>query len=518
MEEGVRALLSVANRDGIAALATALQAFGIEVFATSGTRETLASEGVQVRPLEDLTGEAPLLGGRVRTFHPRIYAGILAHRNEPDELASLAEHDIAPLDLVVVNVKPFAPQVGARVVPLDQAIEMIDVAGVALLSAAARNYAGVTAVCDPADYSSVVAELRELGSVSVELRQRLAARAFATVAAYNAEVAAYLNSINGVRFPDRLTVVLEKERDLPYGENPQQSAAFYRETTHRARSLTDASLLQGPPPTFNDLLDLDVAYRMALDFASTTCAIVKQANPVGLASNDSQVEAYRRALEGDPVSAFGAVIAFNRTVTRETAEEVAGNAYEAVVAPGYTEDALAALAAKEGLTVLSVPGSVEGLGDYGIADLDFHRIGGGLLVETRDALALDHSQLRVVTRRRPTLDELTDLLFAWRAVRHVASNAVVAARNASLVGVGAGQASRLVAVEICLHRASDRAAMSVLASDAYFPFADAIQLAAERGVTAIIQPGGSARDEMALEVADRHHMAMVFTGRRHFRH
>jgi phosphoribosylaminoimidazolecarboxamide formyltransferase/IMP cyclohydrolase len=518
MEEGVRALLSVANRDGIASLASELRSLDVELFATSGTREALAAEGVSAGSIDDLTGEAPLLGGRVRTFHPRIYAGILAHRNEPDELSALAAQDIGLIDLVVVNVKPFAPQVGARVVPLDQAIEMIDVAGVALLSAAARNYAGVAALCDPADYPSVVEELQQLGSVSVELRQRLAARAFATVAAYNAEVAAYLNYINGVRFPERLTVVLEKERDLAYGENPHQTAAAYRETTHRARSLSDATQLQGPPPTFNDLLDLDVAYRIVMDFAATTCAIVKQANPVGLASNDSQVEAYRKALEGDPVSAFGAVVAFNRTVTREAAEELAGNAYEAVVAPGYTEDALAALAAKESLSVLSVPGSVESLGDYGIADLDFHRIGGGLLVETRDALALDHSQLRVVTRRRPTLDELTDLLFAWRAVRHVASNAVVAARNASLVGVGAGQASRLVAVEICLHRASDRAAMSVLASDAYFPFADAIQLAAERGVTAIIQPGGSARDEMAVEVADRHHMAMVFTGRRHFRH
>ena len=313
----MRALLSVANRDGIASLATALQALGVEVFATSGTRETLASEGVQVRPLEDLTGEAPLLGGRVRTFHPRIYAGILAHRNEPDELASLAEHDIAPLDLVVVNVKPFAPQVGARVVPLDQAIEMIDVAGVALLSAAARNYAGVAAVCDPADYPSVVDELRELGSVSVELRQRLAARAFATVAAYNAEVAAYLNYINGVRFPERLTVVLEKERDLPYGENPHQTRGLLSRDDASgalARGRHACSRVRRPPSTTCSTSTSPIA--SALDFASTTCAIVKQANPVGLASNDSQVEAYRRALEGDPVSAFGAVIAFNRTVNQ----------------------------------------------------------------------------------------------------------------------------------------------------------------------------------------------------------
>ena len=436
----------------------------------------------------------------------------------PEDLDGLAEQGIELLDVVVVNVKPFAPQVGSGIVPIDQAIEMIDVAGVALLSAAARNFAGVAAVSDPQDYPAVIDDLKQFGGVSPELRQRLAARAFATVAAYNAEVAAYLNHISGLRFPDRLTVVLEKQRDLSYGENPHQRAAFYRETTHRTRSLADAQQLQGSPPTFNDLLDLDVAYRIVTDFAAPTCAIVKQGNPVGLASSDSQAEAYRKALEGDPVSAFGAVVAFNRTVNRETAEELAGNAYEAVAAPGYTDDALEVLRTKESLSVLAVPGSLGGLADYGIADLDFHRIDGGLLVETLDRLELDHSQLTVVTKRRPTLDELTDMLFAWRAVRHVASNAVVLARNASLVGVGAGQASRLVAVEICLHRAAERAPMSVLASDAYFPFADAIQLAAERGVTAIIQPGGSARDEMAIEVADRHHMAMVFTGRRHFRH
>jgi phosphoribosylaminoimidazolecarboxamide formyltransferase / IMP cyclohydrolase len=518
MEEGVRALLSVANRDGVAGLTRDLLAFGVEVFATDGTRESLAADGLVVRPVGDLTSAEPLAGGLVRTFHPAIYAGILARRDVPEDLAELAQRGIELLDLVVVNVKPFAPQSGTAIVPIDEAIEMIDVAGVALLSAAARNYSGVAAVSDPADYAALIADLREHGVVSAELRQRLAARAFAAVAAYNAEVAAYLNHINGLRFPEQLTVVLQKKRDLPYGENPHQRAAFYRETTHRTRSLADAVQLQGSEPTFNDLLDLDVAYRIVTDFAATTCAIVKQGNPVGLASNDHQAEAYRRALEGDPVSAYGAVVAFNRTLEGPAAAELAGNAYEAVVAPGYSTDALAILQQKEALSVLAVSGAPTALGDYGIADLDFHRVEGGLLVETLDRLELDHSQLSVVTRRRPTLDELTDMLFAWRAVRHVASNAVVLARNAALVGVGAGQASRLVAVEICLHRAADRAPMSVLASDAYFPFADAIQLAAERGVTAIIQPGGSARDEMAIEVADRHHMAMVFTGRRHFRH
>ncbi len=515
----MRALLSVANRDRIAPFARSLLDLGTEIYATDGTREALAADGVAVHPISDLTSVPTLAGGQVKTFHPAVYAGILARRDRPAELEELAAQGLAAIDLVVVNVKPFAPQVGARLLPLNEAIEMIDVGGVALLSAAARNFAGVTAACDPAHYDQIVAELRGLGQVSPETRQRLAGEAFATVAAYNAEVAGYLAHIGGIRFPRQLTVVMEKLTDLRYGENPHQQAAFYRETTHRTRSLADAVQLQGQPPTFNDLLDLDAAYRIVSDFASPTCAIVKQGNPVGLASNDQLVVAYQKALEGDPVNAFGAVIAVNRAMDDATAEAIAANAYEAVLAPGYTDLARGTLAAKEKLGVLAVPSTPpDGLSDYGIANLDFHRIGGGLLVETIDTSVVDHSQLQVVTRRRPTLEELTDLLFGWRAVRHVTSNAVVLARNASLVGVGAGQASRLVAVEIALHRAAERATMSCLASDAYFPFADAIQLAAERGVTAIIQPGGSIRDEMAIEVADRHHMAMVFTGRRHFRH
>jgi phosphoribosylaminoimidazolecarboxamide formyltransferase / IMP cyclohydrolase len=515
----VRALLSVGNREGIADLARHLLDLGVEVFATEGTREMLAADKIEARPVSELTGAQPLAGGQVKTFHPAIYAGILARRTKPDELEELATNAIELIDVVVVNVKPFAPQVGERAVPLDEAIEMIDVGGTALLTAAARNYAAVAAVSHPRHYPKLVDELRDNGSVSAELRQRLAADALADVAAYYAEVAGYLNHIAGIRFPTRLHVVLEKKRDLPYGENPHQQATFYRETTHRGGTLADATQLQGDDPSYNDLLDLDAAYRIVLDFTSATCCIVKQRNPTGLASNDRLSEAYRRALDGDPVNAFGAVVAVNREVDAETAIQISGNAYEALVAPGFSPEALEILRLKEHLALLSVPASPPGsIPDYGIARLDFHRLDGGLLVETRDNSTLDRSQLKVVTERRPTLEELTDLLFAWRAVRHLISNGVVLAKQASLVGVGAGQASRLSAVEIALHKAADRAPLSVLATDAYFPFADAIQLAAERGVTAIIQPGGSVRDEMAIEVANRHHMAMVFTGRRHFRH
>ncbi len=515
----MRALLSVADRQGIATLARDLLALGVEIFATDGTREHLAAEGLTVASVGDLTSLPSLLGGQVKTFHPAIYAGILARRDRPDELAELAAQGIGQLDIIVVNVRPFAPQVGARLVPLEEAVEMIDVGGVALLSAAARNFAGVAAVSNPASYPEVIDELRSRGFVSAELRERLAADAFAAVAAYNAEVAAYLNHVSGVRFPEHLTLVLDKMTDLAYGENPHQEAAFYRETTHRQGSLADATQLHGPAPSFNDLLSMDAAYRIVSDFAAPAVCMTKGVTPVGLASRDDLCDAYRRALEGDPVAASGSVVACNRPIDAATANAILGNHYEAVVAPGFDDAALAALMHKEDLRVLRVPPSpVEGLSDYGLANLDFQRVGGGLLVETIDRLDPDRQQMRVVTQRRPTLEELTDLLFAWRAVKHVPSNAVVLARNMSVVGIGAGQTSRLSAVEIALHKAADRAKLSCLGSDAYFPFADAIQLAAERGVTAIIQPGGSSRDEMAIEVADRHHMAMVFTGRRHFRH
>ena len=514
----MRALLSVANRDGLSELARALLALDVEVFATDGTREALAADGVSARQISDLTSQGSLAGGQVKTFHPAVYGGILARRHRPDELEQLAEEGIGLIDIVVVNVKPFAPEVRARSVPLDEAIEMIDIGGNALLSAAARNYAAVAAVSSPRHYNRLTEELKTRGIVSAEFRQRLAADSLADVAAYYAEVAGYLNHIAGTRFPERLALVLEKKQDMPYGENPHQEAAFYRETTHRTGSLADATLLQGNPPTFNDMIDLDAAYRVATDFTAPTCCIVKQSNPVGLASNDRLTDAYVKALEGDPVSAFGAVVAVNREVDVETAGQIVGNAYEALVAPSFSEAARRVLSQKEKLTLLSIPAvPADGLTDYGIARLHIRSIRGGLLVQTLDHSELDRSQLRVVTRRRPTLEELTDLLFAWRAVRHVTSNAVVLARHAALVGVGAGQPSRLTAVEIALHKAADRAPLSVMASDAYFPFADAIQLAAERGVTAIIQPGGSVRDEMAIEVADRHHMAMVFTGKRHYR-
>ena len=515
----MRALLSVANREGIGPFARDLIALGVDVIATDGTREALAAEGIEVRPVSDLTGSEAIAGGQVKTLHPAVYAGILARRDKPEQLAELEAQQIGLIDIVAVNVSHFAPQVGARLVAIDEAIEMIDIGGAALLAAAARNYAGVAAVANPARYSQVVAEIRGRGAVSAELRQRLAAEAYGLVAAYHAEIAAYLSNVSGDMFPGRLALVLEKVDDLRYGENPPQRAAFYRETTHRAGTLADATQLQGSRPSFNDLLDLDAAYAIAADFTAPTVTIVKHTDPVGLASAEELVEACRKALDTDSVSCFGGIVGVNRELDGATAREIAANSYEAVIAPSYSQSAIGILAQKPHIALLAVPPNpIEGPRDYGIANLNFKRIAGGLLVETKDELGLDKTQLQVVTKRRPTLEELTDLLFAWRAVRHVRSNAIILARGGATVGIGAAQASRQTSVEIALRRAGDRARLSVMASDAYFPFPDGIQIAAQAGVTAIIQPGGSIRDEMAIEVADRHHMAMVFTGRRHFRH
>lgn len=515
----MRALLSVATRDGISTFARGLQSLGIDLFATDGTREHLAQDGIEVKPVAELTGVPSMLDGSVKTFHHAIYAGILARRDQPDQLAELKKEGIEPIDLVVVNVRPFGAEIGRALVGIDRAIEMIDVGGSSLLGAAARNPAAVAAIASPDHYPQILGELKERGQVSPELRAQLAAEAFAMLAAYHAEIAAYLNQLSGTTYPKRLAMVLDKVSDLRYGENPHQTGAFYRETTHTSASVADVSILQGGTPSFNNLLDLDVAYRIARDYTTPTVVIAKHTDPVGIASADELVEAYRRALETDPVASFGAIVGVNRTLDGATAREIAANSYEAVIAPGFDDSAIGILRQKPGIELLQVPPDpTEGMRDYGIARLDFKRVGGGLLVETIDDLGLDGSQLQVVTKRRPTLEELTDLLFAWRAVRHVRSNAIVLAKNAATVGVGSGQPSRQVSVEIALRRAGERARLSVMAADAYFPFPDGIQVAAQAGVTAIIQPGGSIRDEMAIEVADRHHLAMVFTGRRHFRH
>ncbi len=514
----MRALLSVSDREGLTELARGFIDAKIECYATDGTRSHLAEQGVEVSPVSALTDSAEILGGRVKTLHPSIFAALLARRDKPDHLAQLAEHGIEQIDIVVVNLYPFGQTVMVSSVTLDQALEQIDVGGVALLRAAAKNFPGVAAVSSPTQYASVLRDIKSVGSVSPETRQKLAAEAFAATAAYDGQIASYLNLHIGQLFPPRLTMVVEKKADLRYGENPHQLGAFYTDPASQGRSISSAHQIAGKDLSFNNLLDLDAAWTIASDFKTPTVAIVKHGNPCGLASVVDLAEAFRLALEGDSVSAYGGIIGANRTVDEATARAIRPGFFEAIVAPGYTPEALEILRTKKGFEIIEVPEAQSDGPELGIGNFDFKRIGGGLLVQTFDSLEEDRNKLQVVTQRRPTLEELTDLLFAWRAVRHVKSNAVVLAKKHAMVGMGAGQPSRVVSVDVALRKAGERAPLSVMASDAYFPFPDGIQIAAQAGVTAIIQPGGSIRDEMAIEVADRHHMAMVFTGRRHFRH
>jgi phosphoribosylaminoimidazolecarboxamide formyltransferase/IMP cyclohydrolase len=514
----LRALLSVSDREGLIELARGLTEAGVECYATDGTRAYLSQNGVETQAVSELTQTQEILGGRVKTLHPSIFAGLLARRDQPDHLAQLAEHGIEQIDIVVVNLYPFAQTVASKVTTLDQALEQIDIGGVALLRAAAKNFPGVAAVSDPTQYASVLRDVKTLKAVSPETRQKLAAEAFGVTAAYDAQIAAYLNQQAGVQFPNRLNVSVVKKADLRYGENPHQLGAFYADPMTTGGTISTARQIAGKDLSFNNLLDLDAAWSIASDFKTPTVTIVKHGNPCGLASVVDLAEAFRLALEGDSVSAYGGIIGANRIVDEAAARAIRPGYFEAIVAPGYTTEALEILRPKKGFEIIEVPPNEDDAEPTGLTKYDFKRIGGGLLIQTVDSLEEDRNKLQVVTQRRPTLEELTDLLFAWRAVRHVKSNAIVLTKKHALVGMGAGQPSRVVSVEVALRKAGERAPLSVMASDAYFPFPDGIQIAAQAGVTAIIQPGGSIRDEMALEVADRHHLAMVFTGRRHFRH
>ncbi len=514
----MRALLSVSDREGIVELARGMLKAGVECFATDGTLAHLTEHGITVRPVSELTQAPEMLGGRLKTLHAGLFASLLARPDSAEDAADLAALNMQAIDIVVVNPRPFIEAATSGADDPAAAVEEIDIGGLALLRAGAKNHARVAAVSHPTQYASVLRDLRKSGAISAETRQKLAAEAFALVAGHDAQVSAYLNQQAGTLFPSRLTLVVEKKADLRYGENPQQQAAFYADPAHRGASISRARQIAGKDLSFNNLLDLDAAWQIASDFRTPTVCIIKHGNPCGLASVVDLAEAFRLALEGDSVAAYGGIIGANRVVDEPTARAIEPGFFEAVVAPGYTPEALEILRAKAGFEIVEIP-PAEGDGpELGIGRFDFKRIGGGLLVQTIDSAQEEKDGLQVVTKRRPTLEELTDLLFAWRAVRHVKSNAIALAKRHALIGMGAGQPSRVVSVEIALRKAGERAPLSVMASDAYFPFPDGIQLAAQAGVTAIIQPGGSARDEMAIEVADRHHMAMVFTGRRHFKH
>ncbi len=513
----MRALLSVDDKTGLIALARGLLDLGWELVATDGTRAALAAEGITTRSVEDITGSPSLLDGRVKTLHPKVHGAILARRSNAKHMGELKAQGIEPIDLVAANLYPFR-EAAASGASGDALLEKIDIGGVTLLRAAAKNHADVIILSRPERYGPVLEELRERGSVSVETRRQLAAEAFSHTAAYDAAIAAQVATDAGVQFPDEMTLSLRKVRDLRYGENPHQQAAFYA-VRGESGAMTTMEQLHGKATSFNNMLDINAAWRIASDFTQPTAAIVKHQNPCGIASDVEIAKAYRSAFLCDSVSAFGGIVAVNRPVSRELADALKDTFYEAIIAPAYAEDAIPILKERKNLEILAVKGWAPQLrGRRGDGMLDYKRVSGGMLVQTPDESVSDESNFKVVTERHPTLEELTDLIFSWRCVRHVTSNGIVLAKNLMSVGIGPGQLSRVVAVEVAVRKAGENARLAVMSSDAYFPFPDGIEVAARAGVTAIIQPGGSMRDQMMIDTANRHRMAMLFTGRRHFKH
>jgi len=514
----MRAIISVSDKTGVADFAKDLSQLGFEIFSTGGTKKALVEAQVPVKSVSEITGFPEILDGRVKTLHPAVHGGILAKRNLPSHMEELARNNIEVIDLVAINLYPFIQTVSKEGVTIDEALENIDIGGPTMIRAAAKNFPSVIVVVDPADYLLVLEKLKHRGLDLAE-RKRLAQKAFQHVAIYDTAISQYLRQdMEG--FPEEMTVALKKRYGLRYGENPHQPAAFYAEQTVGARQetgITWAEQLWGKELSFNNILDADAAWGAATDFAVPSVAVVKHTNPCGLASHEDIAEAYRRAFSGDPVAAFGGIVASNRAVTLAMAEEMKSVFYEIVIAPEYEPEALELLKRKKDLRILVAelpPGYSKAQPDY----LDFRRVKGGFLVQASDSLPEDSVKLRTVTKREPTQTEIEDLLFAWRAVKHVKSNAIILAKDKTLLGMGAGQPSRIVSAQIAKEKAGEKSKGSVLASDAMFPFPDVVEAAAEGGVTAIIQPGGSIRDEDSIRAADKHNIAMVFTGVRHFRH
>ena len=512
----MRALLSVYDKTGAVVLARALGDLGCEIISTGGTLRHLREAGIPATAVADVTGFPEILDGRVKTLHPAIHAGLLARRDEADHVAALAAHGIAPIDLLAVNLYPFAATVAAPGVSLAAAIEQIDVGGPAMIRAAAKNFASVLVLTDPADYAPVAADLAA-GGVDEARRRALAAKAFAHVAAYDAVVAAYLRGEDAqADFPAEWSVAGTRVQELRYGENPGQRAAAYRRSRagQPVRGVLDAEQLAGKELSFNNLLDADAAWAALAGFPGPAVAIVKHTIPCGLATRETLADAFTAALAGDPVSAFGGIVALNRPLDGETARRLAETFFEVVIAPGFSPDAREALAGKRQLRLLAMPAS----DTAPPAPWDIRPIAGGLLVQDADEMPDDPAAWRIVSRREPTGTEWEDLRHAWAAVRHVKSNAIVLARERAVVGVGSGQPNRLESVRLAVAKASDRAPGAALASDAFFPFADGLEAAIAAGVTTAIQPGGSVRDDEVIAAADAASLAMVFTGVRHFRH
>jgi len=510
-----RALVSVSDKAGVVEFARGLAACGYSILSTGGTAALLAREGIAVTEVSAYTGLPEMLDGRVKTLHPRIHAGLLARRDDPKHVAALAQAGFEPIELLVVNLYPFQATVAREDCTLEEAVENIDIGGPTMLRAAAKNYGSVAAIVDPADYPRVLDELRSKGAVSAETRLALARKAFAHTAADDGAVANYLTTPDGAEYPEVLTLQFHKLQDLRYGENPHQSAAFYREARPVAGALANYRQVQGKELSYNNIADADAAWECVKQYEEPACVIVKHANPCGVAIGATLQAAYERAFATDPVSAFGGIIGFNRALDAAAAQALAQQFAEVIIAPRAAPDALAILKTKTNLRILEVPLAREHQAH------DYQRIGGGLLVQSADSRMVERRELRVVTRKQPSDAQWADLAFAWRVAKFVKSNAIVFAAGRATLGIGAGQMSRVDSVRIAALKAQAAKlslAGSAVASDAFFPFRDGVDVLAQAGAAAVIQPGGSVRDEEVIAAADEHGIAMVFTGVRHFRH
>jgi phosphoribosylaminoimidazolecarboxamide formyltransferase/IMP cyclohydrolase len=514
-----RALLSVSDKRGLAHFAAALHARGIELLSTGGTARELLAHGLEPREVSQYTGSPELMQGRLKTLHPRVHGGLLGRRGTDDQ--AMLDHGIEPIDLLVVNLYPFAQTIARPDCTFAEAIENIDIGGPAMLRAAAKNHTDVTVVVDPGDYGAVLEEIEDTGDTSIDTRERLATKAFAHTARYDSLIAAYLQRRQGFAegaLPATLALSFDRALELRYGENPHQRAAFYRNPLTQGASVSTARTLQGKELSYNNIADADSAIECVRSFEGAACVIVKHANPCGVAVASELRAAYEAAYRTDPTSAFGGIIAFNRPLDEPTTRALLERQFvELIAAPQIAPAALALLAAKPNVRVLETGALNVETGE----ELELRSVTGGLLLQERDQARLDPDELKVATRRRPDARELTDLLFAWQVVQFVKSNAIVFARDRATVGVGAGQMSRVYSTRIAALKAADEGLElrgAVMASDAFFPFRDGIDLAASYGIAAVIQPGGSKRDAEVIAAADEHGMAMLLTGVRHFRH
>ena len=522
-----RALISVSDKTGVIEFARTLSKHGVEILSTGGTAKLLAAENIAVTEVASTTGFPEILDGRVKTLHPKVHGGILARRDKPQHMDALKEHGITAIDLVVVNLYPFDQATAGENILLEDAIENIDIGGPAMVRASAKNYTGVTIIVDPKDYACVAEEMgNNAGATRLATRYRLAAKAFAHTSRYDGAIAAFLTSTTGtdgrledtparLPYPAVMSMQIEKVQDMRYGENPHQSAAFYRDLNAVSGLLAGYTQLQGKELSYNNIADADAAWECVRTFDAPACVIIKHANPCGVAVAEDPLQAYQKAFQTDPTSAFGGIIAFNRELDEAAAAAVAKQFVEVVIAPSFTDGAQKVFAAKQNVRLLTIA-----LGD-GQNRFDIKRVGGGLLVQSPDVRNVGRDELRVVSKRQPTAQQWDDLLFAWRVAKFVKSNAIVFCANGMTVGVGAGQMSRVDSARIASIKAQNAGLTltgSAVASDAFFPFRDGLDVVIDAGASCVIQPGGSMRDDEVIAAADERDIAMVLTGVRHFRH